>query len=68
MPGYQQPLHTHWDIHEAMLVVEERIETLVEKEKKIRKVQVKKEDMIVLDKDLDTFHTVKNPTAKIQLP
>ncbi len=63
-PGYQQPWHTHKDIHEAMLVVEGEIEVLVEKDKKIRKISVKRGDLIVVDRGLDTFHTVKNPTTK----
>lgn len=47
-----------------MLVVEGQIEVLIEKEKKIRKIPVKTGDLIVVDRGLDTFHTVKNPTTK----
>lgn len=63
-PGYQQPWHTHKNIHEAMLVVKGQIEVLIEQEKKIRKIRVKTGDLIVVDRGLDTFHTVKNPTTK----
>lgn len=63
-PGYQQPWHTHKDIHEAMLVVEGQIEVLIEKEKKTRKIPVKTGGLIVVDRGLETFHTVKNPTTK----
>jgi quercetin dioxygenase-like cupin family protein len=63
-PSYEQPWHTHKDIHEAMLVIEGEIEILIEKEMKIQKILLKKGDMIVVDRGFDTFHTVGNPTTE----
>lgn len=61
-PHYQQPWHTHIEIHEAMLVVKGQVEVLIEKKKKINRISLNEGDLVVVDRGLDTFHTVRNPT------
>ena len=61
-PHYQQPWHTHKVVHEAMLVIKGCIEILTEEKGETRRTVLCEGDLSVLDRGLDVFHTVQNPT------
>lgn len=61
-PHHQQPWHTHREVHEAMFVIRGQVEVLIEEKDKISRISLSKGDLTVMDRGLDTFHTVRNPT------
>jgi quercetin dioxygenase-like cupin family protein len=59
-PGYEQPMHSHCDLHEATLVLKGQVVVKEETEGKLSEAMLSENDLVVLDRGKKSFHTMKN--------
>ncbi|UCE16385.1 MAG: cupin domain-containing protein [Candidatus Bathyarchaeota archaeon] len=63
-PNYEQPWHTHKKVQEAVLVIDGQVEVLTENKQKTHRTVLKEGDLVVFDRDPNSFHTIRNSTTK----
>lgn len=59
-PGYEQPWHSHYELHEAMLVIKGQVIVSEEREGKSTRELLCENDFVIFDSGQEIYHTMKN--------
>lgn len=62
-PSYEQPWHSHWFLHEGVLVLDGEILIKEENDGKLTEQLLHENDFAVFNHGKESFHTVHNPTS-----
>jgi len=62
-PRYEQPWHSHWFLHESVLVIAGEILVKEENNGKLAEQVLHERDLAVFNHGKESFHTVQNPNS-----